>query len=192
MILLKSRATFVSALYILYYATLRKGNKKLKIAILTIGLLLCVFLLANANAYDVIVNGIVFGGRNSSDLNSLTSNRVILFAIALKLIPQHPWVGAGEYYVDCLPLNLLTEYGIIGLTIVITFLFYLFHSLNTKVKTPLRMAAYVLYMSFLINALFEAYPPFGPGVKCFILWMVYGFALAEATLQTGNNTKDNS
>ena len=192
MILLKSRATFVSALYILYYATLRKGNKKLKIAILTIGLLLCVFLLANANAYDVIVNGIVFGGRNSSDLNSLTSNRVILFAIALKLIPQHPWVGAGEYYVDCLPLNLLTEYGIIGLTIVITFLFYLFHSLNTKVKTPLRMAAYVLYMSCLINALFEAYPPFGPGVKCFILWMVYGFALAEATLQTGNNTKDNS
>ena len=64
--------------------------------------------------------------------------------------------------------------------------------MGVESKKTVRMAAYVLYMSFLINALFEAYPPFGPGVKCFILWMVYGFALAEATLQTGNNTKDNS
>lgn len=184
MIMLKSRATLVSGLYMLYYVTLRKGSKKLKLAILLVGLLFAAILLASADAYNVIVNGILFGGRDSSDLNSLSSNRVILFAIALKLIPNHPWIGSGEYYVDCLPLNLLTEYGIIGLTIVLGFLWYLFRSLNQKVKTPILMVAYVLFVAFVINGLFEAYPPFGPGVKCFILWMFYGFALAEVTLCT--------
>lgn len=184
MIMLKSRATLVSGFYMLYYVTLRKGSKKLKLTIILVGLLFVAVLLASADVYNVIVNGILFGGRDSSDINSLSSNRVILFAIALKLIPQHPWIGSGEYYVDCLPLNLLTEYGIIGLTMVLAFMWYLFRSLNQKVKSPILTAAYVLYMSFVINGMFEAYPPFGPGVKCFILWMFYGFALAEATRDT--------
>ena len=30
----------------------------------------------------------------------------------------------------------------------------------------------------MLNSLFEAKPPFGPGIKCFLLWLMLGFSLA--------------
>lgn len=177
--MLRSRATLVSAFFLLYYFIFRKSNKKIRRWAIILSIITIAFILLNGDIYNTIINGVILGGRDATDVNSLSSNRVILFAIALQLIPQHPWIGSGDYYVDCLPLNLLTEFGLIGLFMFTTFILHLF--IYTKQKrniNKLTSATYAIYISFLLNGLFEAYPPFGPGVKCFTLWMLLGFALA--------------
>lgn len=179
MVMLRSRATLVSAFYLLYYFTIRKSSKKIKIWTIILFVISIAFIFLNSDIYNTIINGIILGGRDATDVNSLSSNRVILFAIALQLIPQHPWVGSGDYYVDCLPLNLLTEFGIIGLLMFTTLIVYIYIYLKRRKKCDkLSTAAYAIYISFLLNGLFEAYPPFGPGVKCFTLWMLLGFTMA--------------
>ena len=134
------------------------------------------------------MNGIILGGRDATDINSLSSNRVILFAIALQRIPQHPWLGSGDYYVDCMPLNMLTQYGVWGLTIVFIFLYYIFKTLlKSRPIHPITTIAYIIFMAFIINALFEARPPFGPGVKCFFVWLLLGISLAISQRQPFGN-----
>lgn len=181
MVMTRSRATLLSAFYIVYYYTFRYGNKKLKTGIIILAILAVVLILLYPNIYDVIVQGILFGGRDSSDVNSLSSGRIFFFALALQKIPQSPWIGSGDYYVDCMPLNIMTEFGIIGLVMVLSFIAYIFAYLKKKQKKDkIHNAAYVLFISFLVNSIFEAQPPFGPGMKCFILWMFIGFSLANS------------
>jgi len=179
MIMLRSRATLVSAAIMLGYYILTSNNKKLKWGLIILLVLGCGYIAINSNASEIIVQGILMGGRDASDVDSLSSGRILMFSIALQLIPQHPWVGCGKYYVDCLPLNILTEFGIIGLTILLGFLTLLFITLRKEQNlSKIHQGAYVMYLSFLANALFEAQPPFGPGMKCFALWMLVGFALS--------------
>lgn len=179
MVMLRSRATLVSAAVMLGYYILASKNKKLKWGLILLLVLGCAYIALNSSASDIIVQGILMGGRDASDVDSLSSGRLILFTIALQLIPQHPWIGCGKYYVDCLPLNILTEFGIIGLTILLSFLLILFIILRKKQESgKIQQGAYVMYLSFLANGLFEAQPPFGPGMKCFALWMLIGFALS--------------
>lgn len=178
----KSRATILSALYIAYYFTFKYVSKKIRIIIITLSIGAIAFIMLNETAYKIVMESIIYAGRDSSDINSLSSGRLLYFAIALKLIPQHPWFGSGDYYVDCMPLNILTEFGIVGITIVLTFLTFVFWQLWKKRKMDkIHTFTYVLFVSFLINSLLEAQPPFGPGMKCFIMWMYYGFTLANTT-----------
>lgn len=180
MVMTRSRATLLSGAYIVYYFVFKSDNKKLKwwtIGLSIIGLLYFFF---NENIYDVILNGIILGGRDANDLNSLSSNRLVAFMIALQQIPQHPWVGSGDYYVDCMPLNILTQYGICGLSIIFLFLYYMFHKLKrAKQEDYIATMTYILFFAFFINSLLEARPPFGPGVRSFTLWMMFGFSLAQ-------------
>ena len=179
MIMLRSRATLVSAAIMLGYYILTSNNKKLKWGLIILLVLGCGYIAINSNASEIIVQGILMGGRDASDVDSLSSGRILMFSIALQLIPQHPWVGCVKYYVDCLPLNILTEFGIIGLTILLGFLTLLFITLRKEQNlSKIHQGAYVMYLSFLANALFEAQPPFGPGMKCFALWMLVGLALS--------------
>ena len=181
----RSRATLLSAAYIIYYYIFHSNNKKLKVWIITLSLLSIGYLTISSNAYELIMNGIILGGRDATDINSLSSNRVILFAIALQRIPQHPWLGSGDYYVDCMPLNILTQYGIWGLVIVLIFLYYIFKTLSKLKRTdPTSTIAYIVFMAFIVNALFEARPPFGPGIKCFFVWLLIGISFAISQRQT--------
>ncbi len=181
----RSRATLLSACYIIYYYVFHSNNKKLKVWIIMLSLLSIGYLTISSNAYELIMNGIILGGRDATDINSLSSNRVILFAIALQRIPQHPWLGSGDYYVDCMPLNILTQYGIWGLIIVLIFLYYIFKTLSKLKRTdPTSTIAYIVFMAFIVNALFEARPPFGPGVKCFFVWLLIGISFAISQRQT--------
>lgn len=180
MVMVRSRATLLSGVVVLGYMAFRTDNKRLRWWVIIVSILVVLLVLVSHDVYEVVVGGILLGGREGGNLDNVSSGRVILFAIALQLIPQHPLVGSGNYYVDCMPLNILTEYGVVGLLMVMTFCLTLLRQMRRGVGTGrVSMAAYVLYLSFLVNGMLEAYPPFGPGVKCFTLWLLYGFALAE-------------
>ena len=129
------------------------------------------------------------GGRNADNADALSSGRLTFFIIAFNKIPGHWLIGSGEYYVDNLPLNFLVQYGIVGLAMTLVFLFIVFRKIwkNRKINTLLN-ATMALYIGFLADGLFEAQTPFGPGIKCFSLWMFYGFSLAEIEKAKISNT----
>lgn len=179
MIMLRSRATFVSAFYLLAFFIMSSGNKKFKYAFIVLTIIIVVVLILNADINDIIVQGLIFGGRESTDINELSSNRFILMLIALPNIPKHPWIGVGDYYIDCMPFDIQLQYGIIGVIIVFSFLFYVFYALNKGKRSSLtNTTTYLLFMSLMVNSLFEARPPFGPGSKATIMWIFFGIFLA--------------
>lgn len=180
MVMVRSRATLVSGAVIAFYYFMKIKNKKLKLGVCVITLLAIAYIVASANLNEMLIQGVVLGGRDADDLNSLSSNRMLLIPIALAKIPGHWWIGNGDYYVDCMPVNFMVEYGIIGSLITLAFLVYVFLKLKRHTQeNRIIEAAFALYLGFLVNGLFEAQPPFGPGIKCFMLWMFFGFALAE-------------
>ncbi len=179
MVMLRSRATLVSALVVVLYYVLRSGNRRVRywfVALVVVG---AFYVLTQASVAEIVLNGILMGGRTSGDVNDLSSGRVFLVLIAVARIPDHLWTGVGDYYVDCMPVNILVQYGILGAVIVFGFLYRLYRRLRRADRTDAVVsAAYVLYLANLANALFEARPPFGPGIRSFMLWMMVGFALA--------------
>lgn len=180
MLLLRSRATYVSAVVIVIYYALKAKNKKIKYAIITFSILLGAFFVLQGDIGDVVLKGLIMGGRDSGNINDLSSGRFILILIGISKIPEHIWIGSGHYYLDCFPIAILLQYGICGILIFFSFLFYIYQYIKKHVQRHVIISTtFILYLSFLANGLFEAYPPFGPGVKCFTLWMMFGFALAE-------------
>lgn len=178
--ILKSRATLASLFFVYVYYIVVIKNKKIKWALSILLVILTAYVLFDPQAYAVIVDGIFLGGRDANDLNSVSSGRGDFISDAIKYIPENLWIGVGYYYVDCMPVNILVQYGIVGLTIIMSYIIFVWKKVVALNRTiNVNITTYLLFFAFLINSLFEAYPPFGPGVKCFMLWMMLGFSLAH-------------
>ena len=88
--------------------------------------------------------------------------------------------GIGGGYVDSFPFEILINYGIIGFITMAIFIVKLSRMvLRFNKNNRICLTANILWVVFLLNSLFEAYPPFGPGIKCSLLWMTIGFSIAE-------------
>lgn len=71
------------------------------------------------------------------------------------------------------------NYGfIIGTILIIISVFPLISSIRTLRLEPstynIRYTVVVLAAVFSLNSIFEGLPPFGPGIKCYILWFLFG------------------
>ena len=97
------------------------------------------------------------------------------------MIEEKPFFGNGNYYFDSFPIVTIVQYGIVGALPVFSFIAYLiFWSIKHLNRNDnYELCAFLMLFSYLINCLFEAQPPFGPGAKCFLLWVVWGIMLAK-------------
>lgn len=178
---LKSRATLASLLFVYFYFIVVTKNKKAKWTLLVLLIGIVLYILLNPQAYAVVVDGILLAGRDSTDLNSVSSGRDEYIMEALGHVHNNLWIGIGDYYVDCMPVNVLVQYGLLGLVIILSYIVSIWRKVCALNRDEnLNIATYLLFFAFLINSLFEGFPPFGPGVKCFMLWMMLGFSLANA------------
>ena len=74
---------------------------------------------------------------------------------------------------------MMLQFGFIGFVIVITYIGILFRKIvKLDLQNNIHLATFLIFVAMVLNSLFEAWPPFGPGVKCFMLWMMLGFSLA--------------
>lgn len=178
--ILKSRATIAGFAFVLYYFIFKSHNKRviyLSILLTIIGILL---ILSTPSLYQTIVEGIVLAGRDADDLNDVSSGRIYLINEGLVMLFDGFWFGQGNMYLDCMPLVMLLQYGVFGASIIFIFLFSLAKKVSSLTKTnDINIVTFLLFYCYIINSIFEAQPPFGPGVKCFILWMMIGFSFAE-------------
>lgn len=180
MFMLKSRATLVGFAFVVLYLIVKSKKKSLKVAlVLSVSVLILVIVL-NQTAYNVIVNSIIYGGRDGYDMDSVSSGRLTFIHYALMKINDSPIIGNGTYYVDCMPINIIVQYGFLGGIFIASMLLMLYRRVKKMlVNGELGIVVYLLFMVYMINSLFEAYTPFGPGMKCFELWAFLGIALAE-------------
>lgn len=180
MFMLKSRATLVGFAFVILYSIIKSKRRSLRFALIFGVLLLILVLMFDQKAYDVIVNSIIYGGRDGYDMDSVSSGRLTFIRYALRKINDHPIVGNGAYYVDCMPINMVVQYGFIGLIFIATLLLMVYGRVKKlQFNCGLGLVVFLLFMVYMINSLFEAYTPFGPGMKCFELWSFLGIALAE-------------
>lgn len=189
MIILKSRATLVGFFFVISYFAFVYKNKKVRYIFLGGILVIVIYILLNPSLYRTVVEGILFANRDSSDLNSLSSGRFDQMDKCIDLFLSSPLIGIGNKYFDCFPVIILTQYGIFGAVIIFTFL-------RKRIKecyclldktNKLDLCAFLLMITYLLDCLFEAQPPFGPGVKCLPLWMVWGIMLSKKHMNKSEN-----
>lgn len=111
-----------------------------------------------------------------ADLNTFSSGRIGLYAKALQSFLRSPFVGVGNYYVDCSYICVLAEDGIIGFILVESvWLHRMILNMSpsyfpvTKRSQQLLVAITVFYI---VESVLEGYPPFGPGVSSFMFWIL--------------------
>ncbi len=177
--LLKSRATLVGLFFIVCYMIIQGNSKRVRWLTIAATIIVIVYVLRSASAYDTIVHGILLAGRDANDANEVSSERIQSIEAAFEIIPNNLWIGIGNKYIDCMPIAMVLQFGIFGAMIVFIFLAILTRKIvRFNRANRLHLVSYLLFIAMMLNSLFEAWPPFGPGVKCFMMWMMLGYSLA--------------
>ena len=179
LLLLRSRATILSLfICIIIIAFSSTTNKRLKFAILIIGALIAIGLLVSDSFSNLVFNNILFAGRDSSSINALSSGRIeILKSFPLRI--KGHWIeGIGSLYYESFPLSAILQFGLFGglLLIYISLKPLVSSILNRKVSREWNLLL-ILSIGFVVDGAFEGLTPFGPGMKCYCLWLLYGILL---------------
>ncbi len=173
--MLKSRASLIGLAAVVIVVLFNKSIKRRYKILLGIGLIVGVYAVCtDPELYDIVVEGIIYAGRNHQDLNDLSSGRYDMFKQFVEIFPENFILGTGLYYLESFPLSVLCQYGILGSIPVIIFLLLPFAMFKRMGKTVDRRILIVMLVCYYLNGLFEELAPLGPGVKCYFLWFLLG------------------
>ena len=181
-VVMRSRSVLGGIAFVYLFFVFRSGNKKIQIVAILLAVFAVFYVYSHPSAAQFFVEGILSAGRDYEDIDDFSSGRVHDIEEGWPLFLNNMFWGNGRYYIDSMPIAMLIQYGIWGALIVFSYLLFVGSRLTKRRnESRLSLASFLLFFVFLINALFEAQAPFGPGVKCFILWMTIGFWIAETT-----------
>lgn len=179
---LKSRATLIAIPLVLMWIIVH-GNfdRRLRNAILVILGVVLICLCFYPDIVESIVNNAILGGRNSTDLNDISSGRMSEWQSFWKDFSENPYFGHGRMKRESLILTSLLEFGMIGGGCILCIAVWPFYWAQNYLKKS-RDEYYLMFSSLAIayvsNGVFEQLAPFGPGVKCFFLWFLMGLLVA--------------
>lgn len=182
-LLMRSRQMIVGIVVVLATFLFQKNSSKFMKALIVTAAISAFLALQDDGIYDTVINGIMFAGRDSSSVDSLSSGRVTQISNALNLFLQNPLTGTGDTRtVDCFFISALMQYGLFlgGIFIILGFVPLVFGvRCFTFSKSPLAMVLILCALSYLIGGLFEENAPFGPGVRCYMSWFLCGYLKAK-------------
>ncbi len=179
---LKSRATILGIaimfIIIIFFSRLKTN---MKIAVILIIAIVAILLLNSTSFYNVFVNAILFVGRDPSNLNELSSGRMAQILSFPVLIKGNELFGVGDYYIESFPLDAWIQYGYLfgSILIIISIWPIIWGFRNLSKDDAINIAFIIIACSYWVNGLFEQLAPFGPGVKCFMLWLMFGFLIGN-------------
>ena len=154
----------------------------MKIAICIVAFGFIVMLVFNREFNNFIFNKVILANRNVTNLNDLTSGRVNIISNFPQLIKGNWLTGIGPMYYECFPLSAILQFGITGgvLCIIIS-LQPLWKSFVFRHTSDTWYLLYLIAIGYSVNGLFEGLAPFGPGVKCYYMWLLFGFLMGQKT-----------
>lgn len=179
---LRSRASLVGfflVVIILLFA--KKTHPALRWCIGLSALAFIVLLVVSPGFSQTVFTNILFANRDPTDLDSLSSGRVTLFRQFPSLMEGNQLFGVGNLYYDCFFLAAILNNGIFGgVAMILTALYPLVWSLRRcMTEREEEMILLLVVCAYTLNAVFECVAPFGPGVKCYLLWLLFGFISAR-------------
>jgi hypothetical protein len=99
-------------------------------------------------------------------------------------------MGTGKTYtVDCFFVSVYMQFGVIvgSIFVVLGFLPLLLGiRYYKKTKSPIAMILILCSLSYLIGGIFEENAPFGPGVRCYLSWFLYGYLKISEPMNQSN------
>lgn len=187
LLLLRSRATFVSlALCIVAISFSKSTNKRVRIAVITVSVITLIIVFTNNRINNIVINNIIYAGRNVNDLDELTSGRLGILNSFPGLIKGNWLTGIGATYFECFPLSALLQFGLLGGVLLIGFsLLPLVYGYKYRRWSDDWFLLFLLALGYSANGLFEGLTPFGPGVKCYFLWLLFGILLSKGRVFSG-------
>ena len=184
LLMMKCRAALVEIVIGIIVMFFFKGtSKKVKRTILALIIAFFVVLLFKSDLQQIIINDVLFYGRDMSDLDDISSGRMTILASFPDLWTGHELTGIGNYYFECFPLNALLQYGIFVGSIAIIIGYYpaLWILKNRHFILDKELCVFFLMSSIasVVCGFFEAIAPVGPGIKFFFLWMMFGILMSK-------------
>ncbi|GAB6168245.1 hypothetical protein JCM1393_07050 [Clostridium carnis] len=177
LVIIKSRAALVGLILVFIYFFLKL---KLKHKIITIFIVIISIFFINkyTNLLDYLIFNIFLNNRAKYGIDAISSGRQEHLNIFKDLFVENPLIGRGSFYLEAFPLASLMSYGIIGsIPIFIMSLLPLVDFIkakNEKKCSNIRIILFIIWAVIILNGLFEELAPFGPGIKCYILWLFVG------------------
>ena len=181
LLLLRSRATLVSlAACIVVLAFSRSSNWKVKAAVFFACAAAVLVIMLNSSARETIVKLVILAGRDATNLDDVTSGRLRILSRFPGMIQGNWLTGIGATYYECFPLSAILQYGVVGGLLMIVFsLLPLGESFRHRKESEAWFLLLLVALGFSVNGLFEGLTPYGPGVKCYILWLLYGVMITR-------------
>lgn len=183
---LKSRATIIVIPIILIIALAGKSISSSTRIYVLLFILGFAMLLTNDNFLEFFLNNIIYGGRDANDLSDLSSGRSEEWQMFGMQFSENPLFGVGRCKRESIILTALLEFGLLGgiplLLLAVQPLVFAKNNFS-KLKDNIHFLLFVaLAFAYCINGIFEQLAPFGPGVKCYFLWFLFGIISSKNTL----------
>lgn len=180
--MLKSRATLLCVIFVFCSVIFtKKYHITTRMLFGLLGIIFVFALINNINFRDLLLNKIIFAGRDSTDIDAISSGRVTMIEDFPEMFVAKPLLGYGQEYVECMQLDALIETGLIGGIIInilaVVPICYCIRN-KRKIVDKCDFSLLIISLCYYANGFFEQLAPFGPGVKCYFLWMLYGMCLA--------------
>ena len=176
-LMMKCRAVIIVIPVIIIYISFNKNIwKYIKYIVICSFLLFALLIFVVPPLYNLFINNILFANNDSSNIDTISSGRFSLIYLAIDIFKGSPLIGVTKYYVDFEPLEILTVFGIFGYILSIpsylapAFIIYKKHKTDYSLYMILVVIAILMYT----NSLFEAYSPYGPGIRAYMLWIFVG------------------
>lgn len=177
--LMRCRSMLVCAFLLFGYSLFKSQTpKKLKHLLILLTVLFACLLLFNSNFYSLFMNGILFAGRNNTDFDSISSGRTIDVARGLSSFSENVFFGTGNTEtVDCFFVSAMMQFGLLPGLLIIFLGFYpmIWGRKNRENGNSLYTVMLLCNFVFLFGGLMEEQAPFGTGVRCYILWFLFGY-----------------
>lgn len=147
-------------------------------------LLLCISLviaLQFDSVYNLLIDNILFAGRGGS-LVDASSGRYEQWASFFENMQGQELFGDGQTEQESLILTAFLQCGIFMGGMIITYAAWPVTWALRRTKEENNQHLFLLLLialTYFIDAIFEMLAPFGPGARCFYLWMLFGCILAK-------------
>ncbi len=182
MIYLRCRSSFLGVAFL--FGTLsiysNKMIQKLRIAVILGLLTVTVYFLANPDSFDTFLNQIVYAGRDGSNFSEVSSGRDADIKLGFELFSKAPFCGVGHAgtTIDCFYASAVANYGLLAWPLIVMALLPVIWScINLKNGKKEDLCFFIIAFSMFFVSLCEEQAPFGPGVRCYFLWLMWGILL---------------
>jgi O-antigen ligase len=149
-------------------------NKKNRLFLLGGTFLFIIIALFNWDSIsDYLYKALFLGAQDNSDINKLSSGRFEYYQEAFQQFMDNPLLGVGSYYVDNHYLCVLTESGILGFILIeIIWAIRIMLNLRYQGNNNIQLFLVSITLFYFVESMFEAFPPFGPGVCSVAFWLL--------------------